>query len=169
LKNKTTSIDARTGLDRRTVMKGAAWSIPVIALAVATPAYAASIVDVGAFTLRGTCSPPSTSGSGFWLTSAIQPLPAGTTVTITGTGVADIGVFSVSGGTASTAVLSPTSRQITLTSALPVASAMAFRTTLSTSVSFQLDAVATLPSGYSGTGAKTAGYVTNSKTQCVAN
>ncbi|MDR6866398.1 DNA-binding beta-propeller fold protein YncE [Microbacterium resistens] len=34
--------DALTGVPRRTIVKGAAWSIPIIAAAVAVPAYAAS-------------------------------------------------------------------------------------------------------------------------------
>lgn len=33
------------GLDRRTVLKGAAWSVPVVAAAVATPAFAATLPD----------------------------------------------------------------------------------------------------------------------------
>ncbi|MBF4572902.1 hypothetical protein ITJ64_10275 [Herbiconiux sp. VKM Ac-1786] len=170
LQNKNTSIDAEKGLDRRTVMKGAAWSVPVIALAVATPAHAASIVDVGAFALRGTCGTLGLLGPGFTLQAGpTTPLPVGTTVTITGSGVANIGVFSVTGGTATVNVLSGTSRQITLTAALPAGATIAFSTTLSISVAFQLNAVATLPTGYSGTGAKTAGNVSSTLILCSAN
>ena len=39
-------VEAKSGVTRRTVVKGAAWSVPVIALAVGTPARAAS-GDVG--------------------------------------------------------------------------------------------------------------------------
>ena len=170
LQNKNTSIDAEKGLDRRTVMKGAAWSVPVIALAVATPAHAASIVDVGAFALRGTCGTLGLLGPGFTLQAGpTTPLPVGTTVTITGSGVANIGVFSVSGGTATVNVLSGTSRQITLTAALPAGATIAIRTTLSISVAFQLNAVATLPTGYTGTGGKTAGNVSSTLILCSAN
>jgi hypothetical protein len=170
LQNKNTSIDAEKGLDRRTVMKGAAWSVPVIALAVATPAHAASIVDVGAFALRGTCGTLGLLGPGFTLQAGpTTPLPVGTTVIITGNGVANIGVFSVTGGTATVNVLSNTSRQITLTAALPAGATIAFRTTLSISVAFQLNAVATLPTGYSGTGAKTSGNVSSTLILCSAN
>lgn len=170
LQNKNTPIDAEKGLDRRTVMKGAAWSVPVIALAVATPAHAASIVDVGAFALRGSCGTLGVLGPGFTLQAGpTTPLPVGTTVTITGSGVANIGVFSVSGGTAAVSVLSNTSRQITLTAALPAGATIAFRTTLSISVAFQLNAVATLPTGYSGSGAKTAGNVSSTLILCSAN
>lgn len=157
-------------LSRRTVVKGAGWSVPVIAAAVATPLAAASVVDVGAFALRGSCGTIGLLGPGFTLQAGpTDPLPVGTTVTITGSGIANIGVFSVSGGTASVAVLSNTSRQITLTSELPAGATIAFRTTLSISVAFQLNAVATLPAGYSGSGAKTAGNVSSTLVLCSAN
>lgn len=42
--------DQRPGISRRTVAKAAAWSVPVVALAVSTPAYAAS---PGIITLTG--------------------------------------------------------------------------------------------------------------------
>lgn len=158
------------GLSRRTVVKGAAWSVPVIAAAVATPLAAASLADVGAFALAGTCGTLGLLGPGFTLTAdATTPLPVGTTVTVTGSGVANIGVFSVTGGTATVATLSGTSRQITLTSALPAGATIAFRTTLSITVAFQLNAVATLPSGFAGTGAKTAGNVSSTLVLCSAN
>jgi hypothetical protein len=170
LQNKNTSIDAEKGLDRRTVMKGAAWSVPVIALAVATPAHAASVVDVGAYRLEGSCGALGVLGPGFTLQAgATTPLPVGTTVTITGAGIANIGVFSVSGGTATVNALSNTSRQIVLTAALPAGATIAFRTTLSISVAFTLNAVSTLPTGYSGTGAKTAGNVNSTLILCSDN
>ncbi|GAA2239570.1 hypothetical protein N1031_17115 [Herbiconiux moechotypicola] len=158
------------GIERRTVMKGAAWSLPVIALAVATPSAAASgPVEVGAFSLNGTCGVLGVLGPGFTLTaSGTAPLPIGTTVTINGSGVANIGVFSVSGGTASVTVLSNTSRQIVLTSALAAGATIAFRTTLSISVAFTLGGLASLPSGYVGTGAKTSGSVTSTLVLCSA-
>ncbi|MCT2086764.1 hypothetical protein M3D75_11615 [Microbacterium enclense] len=46
---------ARNGVDRRTIIKGAAWTLPVIALAVAAPAAAASTVDAGPYVLNGSC------------------------------------------------------------------------------------------------------------------
>lgn len=131
---------------------------------------AAPITEVGAFALRGTCGTLGLLGPGFTMQAGpTVPLPVGTTVTITGSGVPNIGVFSVSGGTANVAVLSNTSRQITLTSALPAGATIAFRTTLSISVAFQLNAVATLPGGYSGSGAKTAGNVSSTLILCSAN
>lgn len=150
-------------------MKGAAWSIPVIALAAASPAAAASTVDLGAFRINGTCGILGVIGPGFTLTAGpSDSLPVGTSVTITGSGVANIGLFSISGGTAIVTVLSGTSRQITLTSALPAGATIAFRTTLSITVAFTLTAVAVLPTGFVGTGAKTAGTVSSTLILCSA-
>lgn len=165
----TEEIQKNSGFSRRTIVKGAAWSVPVIAAAVATPLAAASNVEVGAFELDGTCGVLGVLGPGFTLqASATAPLPVGTTVTITGSGIANIGVFSVTGGTANVAVLSGTSRQITLTAALPAGATIAFRTTLSISVAFTLNAVAALPAGFDGTGAKTAGSVNSTLILCSA-
>lgn len=159
------------GISRRTLVKGAAWSVPVVAAAVATPLAAASGGgNVGAFTLNGTCGVLGVIGPGFLLTaSGSAPLPAGTVITITGSGVANIGVFSVTGGTATVAVLSATSRQITLTTALPAGATLALRTILSISVAFTLSATAALPSGYTGTGAKTTGGVNSTLVLCSAS
>ncbi|MFJ2550872.1 hypothetical protein [Microbacterium sp. NPDC087591] len=166
----TEEIQKEKGFSRRTVVKGAAWSVPVIAAAVATPLAAASTADVGAFTTAGTCGILGVLGPGFTLTaSATAPLPVGTTITITGSGVANIGVFSVTGGTASVSVLSGTSRLITLTSELPAGATIAFRTTLSISVAFTLNEVVTLPTGYVGTGAKTTGSVSSTLVLCSAS
>jgi hypothetical protein len=166
----TDNTTKNTHVSRRTLVKGAAWSVPIIAAAVATPLAAASVVDVGAFALRGSCGVLGVLGPGFTLQAGPStPLPVGTTVTVTGSGIANIGVFSVSGGTADVAVLSNTSRQITLTADVPAGATIAFRTTLSISVAFQLNAVATLPTGYTGSGAKTAGNVSSTLILCSAN
>lgn len=156
-------------VSRRTIVKGAAWSVPVVALAVASPAAAASTVDVGALRLVGSCGTLGVVGPGFTLQAGpTVPLPAGTTITVTGSGVSNIGVFSVSGGTAAVAVLSGTSRQITLTAPLPAGATLAVRTTLSISVAFTLNAVATVPAGYTATGAKTAANVNSTLVLCSA-
>lgn len=159
-----------TPVSRRTVMRASAWAVPVVALAVASPAAAASTVDVGALALNGSCGVLGVLGPGFMLkASPTSPLPVGTTVTIVGSGVPNIGVFSVSGGTANVAVLSGTSRQITLTSELPAGATLAMRTTLSITVAFSLNAVATLPSDYAATGGKTAGMVSSTLIMCSAS
>jgi hypothetical protein len=168
--NESESVEEVTGFSptRRSLVKGAAWSLPVIAVAVATPLASASTVDVGAFHLNGTCGVLGVLGPGFTLTAGPTPLPVGTTVVITGSGVANIGVFSVTGGTASVSVLSGTSRSITLTSAVPANATIAFRTTLSISVAFTLSAVTTLPADYTSTGAKPAASVSATLILCSA-
>lgn len=153
-------------LTRRTVVKGAAWAAPAIALAVAVPAASASTVDVGAFSLDGSCGALGTLGPGFTLKAGTGDIPAGTTISITGTGVANIGVFSVTGGTATVSVLSGNSRLITITSPVPAGATIAFRTTLSITVAFTLNAVATLPADFTATGAKTTAAVTSTLVLC---
>ncbi|TQL82942.1 midcut-by-XrtH protein [Delftia sp. HK171] len=125
-------------------------------------------IDIGAYHLDGSCGVLGVLGPGFTLTAGSAPLPVGTTVTIIGSGVANIGVFSVTGGTASVSVLSATSRQVTLTSALPAGATIAFRTTLSISVAFTLNGSTTLPNGYAGTGEKPAGSVSSTLVLCSA-
>jgi Thrombospondin type 1 domain len=126
-------------------------------------------VDLGAYHGNGTCGILGVQGPGFTLTAGPnQPLPVGTTMIITGSGIANIGVFSVTGGTASVSVLSATSRQITLTAPLAAGSTIAFRTTLSISVAFTLNGVVSLPTGYVSTGGKAAASVTSTLVLCSA-
>ena len=125
--------------------------------------------DVGAYHINGSCGILGVLGPGFTLTAGpTTPLPVGTSVVITGSGVPNIGVFSVTGGTANVAVLSATSRLITLTSALPAGATIAFRTTLSISVAFTLNGVTSLPTGFVGTGGKPAGSVSSTLILCSA-
>lgn len=160
---------AARSINRRKVVIGAAWSVPVIAAAVAAPSAAASDIEVGAYALNGSCGTLGVLGPGFTLTAGSAPLPVGTTVTITGSGVANIGLFGVTGGTANVVVLSGTSRQITLTTAVPAGATIAFRTTLSISVAFGLSAGASLPTGYVGTGSKPVAGVNSTLILCSAN
>jgi len=159
----------RRTYSRRSVTRAAAWSVPAVAVVSAAPAFAASTTDVGAYALTGTCGIPGVIGPGFTLRAGpTAPLPSGTAVIITGSGVANIGVFSVSGGTATVVVLSGTARLITLTADLGAGAIIAFRTTLSTTTQFQLNAIATLPEAYTGTGAKTAASVSSTLSLCSA-
>lgn len=165
----TEEVQNNKGISRRTVMKGAAWSVPVIAAAVATPMAAAS-GDAGAFQLNGTCGVLGVLGPGFTLAAGAVALPVGTIINITGSGIANIGVFSITGGLADVNVLSPTSRSITLTSPLAAGATLEARTTLSISVAFTLNASITLPSGYTpGAGAKSSGGVSSTLILCSAS
>lgn len=160
----------RSTFSRRSITRAAAWSVPAVAVVAAAPASAASGSDVGAFTLAGSCGTAGFVGPGFTLTaSATAPLPAGTTVQVTGSGVANIGVFSVTGGTATVQVLGGTARLITLTGAVPAGATIAFRTTLSVTVAFALDATVTLPAGTTGTGAKTVAQVRSTFAGCTGS
>ena len=164
----TTSSPARS-VSRRALVKGAAWSVPVIAVAAATPLAAASTAtNVGDFHIDGTCGVLGVLGPGFTLTAGSAPLPVGTIINVTGSGIANIGVFSVTGGTATVNVLSGTARQITLTAPLAAGATIAFRTTLSISVAFTLNAATSVPTGYIGTGSKGAGSVNATLVLCSA-
>jgi len=157
-------------LTRRSVVKGAAWAAPVLALAVATPARAASMTDIGAFEIEGSCGVLGVLGPGFELTASPDaPIPAGTTIQINGSGIANIGVFTATPAIADVAILSPTSRSITLTADVPAGSTVALRTTLSISVAFTLEASVNLPTGYTATGAKTTGSVSATLALCSAS
>lgn len=158
------------GLSRRTLVKGAAWSVPVVVAAVAAPAQAASVVNVGDFSLNGQCAVLGLLGRGFALTAGAVDLPIGTRVTISRTGIANIGLFDIEGGTASVQALSTTSVEFTLNAPLSAGATMAFRSLLSVSVVVTLTAVAALPTGYvAGTGAKTTGSVNVTLILCGAN
>ncbi|NQX28253.1 hypothetical protein HQQ81_12970 [Microbacteriaceae bacterium VKM Ac-2854] len=156
---------------RRVITTGALWSVPALAVAVAAPmASASGDTEIGAYSLRGTCGILGVIGPGFLLqASASAPVPAGTTILIVGSGIANVGVFSVTGGLASVSVLSGTSRLITLTAPLAAGATIAFRTTLSISVAFTLTGASTLPTGYVATGAKTSGSVSSTLILCSAN
>ena len=100
--------------------------------------------------------------------SAPAPPPSATAIDTTGTGVANIGVFTITGGTATVTVISPTARRITTTSDIPAGAAIAMRTTLSITVAFTLAAATTLPDGWTGTGSKPNGTVTSTLVLCSA-
>lgn len=167
---ENTTAPAERHLTRRSVATAAAWTVPAIAVAATAPAAAASgDVELGAYRLQGTCGILGVIGPGFTLTAASNaPLPVGTSIIITGSGVANIGVFSVTGGTASVSVLSGTARQITLTAPLAAGASLAFRTTLSISVAFTLNSVVSVPTGYVGTGSKSTGSVSSTLILCSA-
>jgi hypothetical protein len=152
--------NAGSGIERRTIMKGAAWSLPVIALAVATPAAAASgDVNVGAFAVNGTCGALDLGaiGAGFTLTAGSAPLPVGTVVTVSGTGIASIAALGVTGGLASVTV-GASGQTFTLTAEQAAGSTISFTSLVTIGVGYSLTAVVTLPTGYvAGEGAKDTG------------
>ncbi|MFE6995708.1 hypothetical protein ACFVAE_07095 [Microbacterium sp. NPDC057659] len=70
----------RGGIDRRTIVKGAAWSLPVVAVAVATPFASASAAPFNA-TVTGNCSGNYDLSV---LTSIVGPALVGTVQTALG-------------------------------------------------------------------------------------
>ena len=78
-----------SGFTRRTLVKGAAWSVPVVAAAVATPLAAASIAPPAAFWATGaTVSVVSGNATNYTLEGSdsegeLAVLPVGSSVTIT--------------------------------------------------------------------------------------
>ncbi|PPG35536.1 hypothetical protein C5E10_03765 [Pseudoclavibacter sp. RFBG4] len=155
-------------IDRRNLVKGAAWSVPVIALVTAAPFASAS--TVGNFSVDGSCAVLGLIGPGFVVTAGAQPLPIGTRIDIVGQGGVNIGVFSVTGGTASVNVLSQSASRITLTAPLAANQTLALRSTLSVSVAFRFTATATLPTGFTaGPTAKPSGSVSTLLVLCSAD
>lgn len=150
-------------VDRRTVMRATAWAIPAVALAVGVPGASAS-GEVGALSLMGSCGVQFVQGPGFVLRAdPAYPLPVNTTITIIGTGVANIGTWTTSGGaTANILPMGPASCLIVLSSPLAADDSVNFRTSLSINTPFSLNAALSLPTGYTVTaGAKmTAAVVT---------
>ncbi|KQQ05311.1 MULTISPECIES: hypothetical protein [unclassified Rathayibacter] len=150
-------------IGRRTLSDAAAWTVPVLAVAATAPAAAASepaTIEVGAYQLTGTCGLRSIVKAGFLLrASPAAALPEGTFVLVRGAGVSDIGIFTADPPIAEILNLSSTTRLITLTSELAAGTQVAFRTNLSIDRFFTLEATASLPDGYSGTGAKTSASV----------
>ncbi|MCJ1674713.1 hypothetical protein MT355_15750 [Rathayibacter sp. VKM Ac-2929] len=157
------------GISRRAVTTAAAWTVPVVAVAVGTPAAAASGLDVGAFVLNGTCGSPGILGPGFTLTAGSADLPVGTTITIVGSGVANIGVFTATPSIATITSPSSTTRFVTLTGPLLAGSTLGLRTTLSVTSAFTLNATTTLPEGSVGTGAKSTASVRSDRVFCTGN
>ncbi|MDQ0729179.1 hypothetical protein [Microbacterium sp. W4I20] len=104
-----------TGVTRRTVVQGAAWSIPVIAAAVATPLAAASVADITLEFVNGPYSVLSCGTLGNVVieatTSTGAPAPVGTTVTV----VLPTGMTWSDGSTGARPVVVGANGQATLT------------------------------------------------------
>lgn len=76
---------------RRTIVRGAAWSLPVLAVAIAAPAATASPAALVTYDLDGECATQGVlgfHGPAFRFSTAAPGVPAGTTIVLTGPGVA---------------------------------------------------------------------------------
>ncbi|MBN8424142.1 hypothetical protein JF531_06355 [Microbacterium esteraromaticum] len=160
-----------TELSRRTLVKGAAWSLPVIAAVAATPMAAASTVtNVGDFQVDGSCGVLGLLGPGFTITAGAEALPAGTVITISTSGIANIGLFSITGGLADIQLIGSTGNRVELTAPLAAGATADLRAVVSLGVGSTMTAVLTLPAGYTaGTGAKSSGGVEQTLVLCSAS
>ncbi|WP_018155597.1 hypothetical protein [Demetria terragena] len=108
-----TSDESRRPVARRAIVQGAAWSVPVIALATAAPAHAASTANLAVTATN--CSLVnvavlSANQPGFTYTATEGTVPAGTEITIStgGTAAVNVGNFVFPGATLSVASIGGT-------------------------------------------------------------
>lgn len=139
MSNSTTPGDVRTtdpapGFERRTVLKGAAWSVPVVALAVAAPIAAASVPAAQQDVIvTSSCYGLSILGVGisypeFRILAVGAPILAGSTFLITGVGIGNLTIGDTSGlGVLN--LLNPSTVRYTLTSDIPAGGAAVVRVT----------------------------------------
>ncbi|MDN7122075.1 hypothetical protein INN71_11815 [Nocardioides sp. ChNu-153] len=161
-------IQARSGhVSRRAVTRAAVWSVPTVAVVAAAPAFAASAVDVGAFSITGTCGTLGLVNVGFDLTAGPQDLPAGTTVTIAQFGV-NLGALGTQPGGIATVTPGSSTTSVQLVAPLPAGTTLSLRSTVNVSALWSADAVVNLPSGFTATGAKTTGGIGGTAVACSA-
>ncbi|WP_198395038.1 hypothetical protein [Brevibacterium yomogidense] len=86
------------GVSRRRLVRGVAWSTPLVTIVTAAPAIEASPPTVlEGITVTGSCGALGVIGQGFELEApAASPIPAGSVLTIERTGALNVGVLEVS-------------------------------------------------------------------------
>lgn len=119
-------------VSRRTIAKGAAWSVPVVAVAAAAPAASASTATADVVVTH-TCVSQNILGTGlvsrpqFNISAVDQPVAAGSTYALSGTGLANISLAAVGGSLVSVSVLSGTSATVTVNQAIPAGGTVSFQ------------------------------------------
>jgi len=166
--------NARTveGVSRRTLVKGAAWSLPVIAVAAATPMASASATNtVEGFSVDGTCGLLGVLGPGFTVKAGTTPIPVGTSIQIHTTGLAKVDLVSLSGqGLANVTLIGNNDLAVTLTSEIPAQQQMNIQWLLSVTLLTTTTATLTLPTGYvAGQGTKAQGGLSQTLVLCNAS
>lgn len=166
---------APAGISRRSVAKAAAWSVPVLALAVATPLASASTTDinVGDFRIDGTCGASGAGkiGTGFDVTAGAVDLPIGTVIKIQRTsGTVNLDNFTWTGNPGDSVVNTP-SVTITLSTAIPANTTLSWANPNDVTQAFAGSGTITLPSGYvGGGGSKASGTLDDSNSEaCTAS
>lgn len=156
-------------VSRRTIAKGAAWSVPVVAVAAAAPAASASTTTPVDLQLDGSCGAAGLLNVGFVLTAGTEPVPAGTVITATGNGLLGAGVFTLSQQLANVALISG-GQTVTLTADLAPGATLSMTTAITVNVAWSVTATAALPTGYTlGSAAKPQGTVQSTLVFCDAS
>lgn len=157
-------------VSRRSAVKAGAWSVPVIAAAVAAPGASASTgnVDLGAFRIDTTCETYAGVWYGFKIsTSPDQPLPIGSTIILTAD---NWGVMSFTHAPAYVTLTWHSGQPLTftVTNELPLGSVTTLFWLVGELADQSFVATVTLPSGYIGTGAKTSAILMKTGGVCSA-
>ncbi len=110
-----------SGIDRRTVVKGAAWSVPVIAAAVASPLAAATTDHLLDISVNAECYGIDIGGFGAsfprWeVAVANGPIPAGTVFVLESSAIANISLGGLGNGITVGAIYDGNKRNITVNS-----------------------------------------------------
>ena len=164
-----------SGVSRRSLVKGAAWSVPIIAVAASTPIAAASnetVVD--GFSVDGSCGLLGAVNAGFIVKAGTTPLPVGTRILVTtNRTIADVNVISINGAGAPLAdidLLSSGSISVTLEEEVPAGGTFNLGWLLSISVLTNTTATLTLPTGYTaGDNVKNTGTLEQTLILCDGN
>ncbi|WP_446664186.1 hypothetical protein [Flexivirga sp. B27] len=121
----------KSAVSRRTVAKGAAWSLPVIATAAAAPAASASTAQAGDVVISHACGGATFAGIGlsiptFTVTAVGQAIDAGSTYTLRGSGLADVRIGAPN-DLVQIDVLSSSRVTITIPNAIPAGGNVTFQ------------------------------------------
>lgn len=161
------SDDESAGVSRRALVKGTAWSVPIVMMATAAPAQAASVTG---FQLNGSCGVLGLLGPGFELIAGSTTVPAGTTIAITSTAAVNANLIALGGTNASlgeVVALGGGGYGVRLVSPLPAGASLGIRWLLSVSLLTTTTATLTLPpDDTAGPGSKTVGTLRQTLVLC---
>lgn len=152
------------------MVKAATWVVPVVAVALAAPAAAASTTNVGAYQLVGVCDITTGLPKLVLSADALHPLPAGTVVSIKSQpGTISLDSVEVAEGTVSVIRLNQFEIDLILTSPLTAGRSLEFRPTARPPEYYSLAAFAPVPPTAVGVGSKTNAFMTKAQTECYAS
>ncbi|MBG6083953.1 hypothetical protein [Zhihengliuella flava] len=127
------NVGRRSGIDRRTLTKGAAWSVPVIAAAVSAPAAAASTVQQFDVTVSASCTGgidllvvTAFGDPTFTITATTGDIPVGTTFILTSDALLSLGVIDAGNSLLDVDILQDGSAQFTTTTVISEGSSTEF-------------------------------------------